>query len=142
MVHQIFNWPNWYSIFSVHIHYSICRKIGLKKQQIACYLQNWLNPKKLKVLLENIQNCYQKKDSKYNQFLLLLLIAYHNLSFFLTLHYTGYFGMRWTRVEVIYIHIHLKSYPFKDIHPSYWLLLRILSSHWLRRVDIFKWITF
>ena len=22
-------------------------------------------------------------------------------------------------VEVIYIRIHLKSYPFKDIHPSY-----------------------
>ena len=45
-------------------------------------------------------------------------------------------------IEVIYIRIHLQSYPFKDIHPSYWLLLKILSSHWLRRVDIFKWITF
>ena len=30
----------------------------------------------------------------------------------------------------------------KDVHPSYWLLLRILSSHWLRRVDFFKWTTF
>ena len=46
------------------------------------------------------------------------------------------------KLEVIYIHIHLQSYPFKDIQPSYWLLLKILSSHWLRRVDIFKWITF
>ena len=45
-------------------------------------------------------------------------------------------------IEVIYIRIHLQSYPFKDIQPSYWLLLKILSSHWLRRVDIFKWITF
>ena len=45
-------------------------------------------------------------------------------------------------VRIIYIRIHLQSYPFKDIQPSYWLLLKILSSHWLRRVDIFKWITF
>ena len=45
-------------------------------------------------------------------------------------------------IEVIYIRIHLQSYPFKDIQPFYWLLLKILSSHWLRRVDIFKWITF
>ena len=45
-------------------------------------------------------------------------------------------------IEVIYICIHLQSYPFKDIQPTYWLLLKILSSHWLRRVDIFKWITF
>ena len=44
-------------------------------------------------------------------------------------------------IEVIYICIHLQSYPFKDIQPSYWLLLKILSSHWLRRVDFFKWMT-
>ena len=39
------------------------------------------------------------------------------------------------KVEVIYICIHLQSHPFKEIHPSYWLLLKIISSHWLRRVD-------
>ena len=51
-------------------------------------------------------------------------------------------GLQIRYIEVIYIRIHLQSYPFKDIQPSYWLLLKILSSHWLRRVDIFKWITF
>ena len=45
-------------------------------------------------------------------------------------------------VEYALKNVQLKSCPFKDVHPSYWLLLRILSSHWLRRVDIFKWTTF
>ena len=44
-------------------------------------------------------------------------------------------------IEVIHICIHLQSHPFKEIHSYYWLFLKILSSHWLRRVDFFKWIT-